>query len=199
MKARPIIFSAPMVRALLNGSKTQTRRVAKLTANGHVKEPRGQRRWHPADPEGRLACPYGQAGDQLWVRETWLQTNPFTEGGLHTYGYRATDSEEFPDAIWKPCIHMPRAASRITLEITDVRVERLQGISETDAIDEGIQRWPLGFRVDVSASPKHECMNFDSYANAYRYLWESINGPGSWDANPWVWMIEFKRVEGGAA
>lgn len=167
MSERPILFSAPMVRALLDGSKTQTRRVVKC----HVED-------YGIIRHTDKACPYGQPDDRLWVRETWLQTNPFTEGGLHTYGYRATDAIEFPDAVWKPSIHMPRVASRITLEINAVRLERLHDISEFDAQAEGVHTDP--------ASPA-----YDAYAD----LWVQINGPGSWDLNPWVWVIEFKRIK----
>lgn len=129
-------------------------------------------------------CPYGKVGDRLWVRET------FGESWHHAqpdYFYRADDNasiESHPDFDgWKPSIHMPRLASRITLEITGVRVERLNNIHRSDAIAEGCEmpsqrkgmhRWPEAQFAD---------------------LWESINGPGSWDANPWVWVVEFKRIE----
>lgn len=176
MRERPIIMSAPMVRAILAGTKTQTRRVAKLTGGGHVKEPSGHRRWHPADPDASRACPLGQPGDRLWVRETWARHPQDCE----TIFYREQVEREpgFPvwSGPWKPSIHMPRAASRITLEITGVRVERLQEISAADCWAEGI-----AFSPDVD--PVHE----------YRDLWESIHRPGSWDANPWVWVIDVRR------
>ena len=181
IKERPILFNAPMVRALLDGTKNQTRRVVKLTDAAHLKEPNGHRRWHPGDPDAVAACPYGQFGDRLWVRETWLKTNPFTDGGLHTYGYRATDDAEFPDAIWKPSIHMPRVVSRITLEITSVRVDRVHEISRGDAMAEGC---PFQNRAE-GGNPRYW----------YEELWESINGAGSWAANPWVWVVEFKRSQ----
>ena len=204
-----------MVRATLDDSKTQTRRIVKPkvaeTLNwfggkdgvdddrtldellGQRIEEKGVRVWcadYPEEGSELIHCPYGQPGDQLWVRETWLKTNPFSDGGLHTYGYRATDEIEFPDAIWKPSIHMPRAASRITLEITGVRVERLQVISDDDAIAEGIERdgdWWRGYHPSGCgvALPTH----------SYQSLWESINGPGSWAVNPWVWVVEFKAVQ----
>lgn len=188
----PILFNAPMVRAVLNDTKTMTRRIAKLTDAAHVKEPRGHRRWHPADPEARLACPYGQPGDRLWVREAWLKTNPFTEGGLHTYGYRASDEAEFPDSIWKPSIHMPRVASRITLEIVSVRVERLQDISEADARAEGVAR--LGSGRYHCGEDKEGEITSKSAVTAYAWLWNSINGPDSWAANPWVWVVQFRKI-----
>ena len=177
MTERPILFSAPMVRALLACAKTQTRRAAKLTAGAHVKEPGGHRRWHPADPEATLACPYGQPGDRLWVRETFGFSG---SGYIPDIHFRATNPEAPILGRWHPSIHMRRIDSRITLEITSVRVERLQEISEADAQAEGI----------TSA----ECLECDGFVNAFSKLWEQINGPGSWDANPWVWAIEFRRL-----
>lgn len=219
IKERPILFSAPMVRALLDGSKTQTRRLVKphpgngwafetppvlgrITSTHSKKGKFGAfiRRGLGTDfPEADLIpCPHGQPGDRLWVRETWCRE---FEGG---FNYRADDAPgekaEFVDANgeplkgtrWKPSIHMPRAASRITLEITGVRVERLQDISENDAIAEGVSETGaliLGNKAQDVSGPIAE----------YAVLWESINGPGSWDANPWVWVVEFRRLEGGAA
>ena len=200
MNEHPIIFQGAMVRALLDGSKTQTRRCIKLphqnplgvwepmtfggpnggkTRDGNtIPEKRGI--WHTRTGHS-LCCPYGQPGDRLWVRETWLQTNPFSQGGMHTYGYRASDEIEFPDAIWKPSIHMPRDASRITLEVTGVRVERLQDISRGDAMAEGC--------------PFPNMARGDDPRKWYADLWSSINGPGSWELNPWVWVVEFKRMK----
>ncbi|TXH90322.1 MAG: hypothetical protein E6Q78_05105 [Rhodoferax sp.] len=181
MKEHPILFSAPMVRAILAGTKTQTRRVVKptpewigksgvLSFNGRVGLP-------------HAICPYGQPGDRLWVREAWNGYGPFKDG-MHYY-YRATDQN--PDSTkWKPSIHMPRAASRITLEITGVRVERLQDISEADAKAEGYKEFPGS-------------VNQMDPVTWYQALWEQINGPGAWDANPWVWVVKFKRLEGGGA
>jgi hypothetical protein len=189
MKSRPILFSAPMVRALLDGSKTQTRRVAKLTYAAHIKEIGGHRRWHPTDPDVVAASPYGQVGDQLWVRETFNRTNPHGKDGH--YFYRADEAHEFPGAIWKPSIFMPRAASRITLEITGVRVERLQDISADDCYLEGADVWAH----ENSEKLLGDGGKYRSIVQAYKALWESINGAGSWDLNPWVWVIEFKKVK----
>jgi hypothetical protein len=140
-------------------------------------------------------CPYGHPGDHLWVRETWNRTNPWGEGGL--VFYRATDESKYPHAVWKPSIHMARIDSRINLEIVAVRVERLKDISEDDAMAEGVeydQGWEeepgWGFR-DYSTDSDFV---FADARHSYRSLWESINGPQSWDANPWVWVVEFKRV-----
>lgn len=225
MKERPILFSAPMVRAILNGTKTQTRRVAKLTDAGHVKEPGGHRRWHTADFNARLACPYGQPGDRLWVRETWRIGSWSEDSGSIAIDYQADgnnrrewlevpDGDDFlrywqqstDDAIkalgdqdrykwepgqspcrWRPSIHMPRFASRITLEITGVRVERLQDISEADALAEGCTSTAI-----VNDAGDDYIGHYAS--EEYQDLWESINGPDSWAANPWVWVVEFKRI-----
>lgn len=187
MKERPILFNGAMVRALLAGTKTQTRRVVKpqpRRVDGGV--PFGDApAWAHAEPgSAMMRCPYGKPGDWLWVRESWKHI----EGGnVYDAAGGVMDSFE-PETLyrasrpnypgqWKPSIHMPRWASRITLEITSVRVERLQDISEADAIAEGVYTDP--------ASPAYD---------AYAQLWDEINGPGSWAANPWVWVLEFRRL-----
>lgn len=204
MKERPILFSAPMIQAILNGTKTQTRRVAKRTAAGHVKETGGHRRWHIADFDAYLACPYGQPGDRLWVRETWAA--PHSEDGRPPRAIQCDQmrihylaSESRGGLVWRPSIHMPRWASRITLEITSVRVERLWEVSEADAVSEGVgsitvsdggeSRW-----VNYN-QPESKGCSFGDARSSYRSLWEEINGQGSWDLNPWVWVVEFKRLE----
>lgn len=149
-------------------------------------------------------CPYGKVGDQLWVRETFGMKVRTVVGTPHeSLCYRADkDNEicaysasgnEIP-VKWKPSIHMPRWASRINLEITDIRVERLNDISEQDAIAEGIQKYkgPLRWVRYLDAVTGEA--NFNCARDAFVSLWESINGAGSWSANPWVWVIEFKRV-----
>lgn len=217
MKEGPILFNGAMVRAILAGTKTQTRRLLKPApqmVTDHVIKP-----WD-GDAAALLglltktgkACPYGQPGDRLWVRETfyawgrwktryspkkgrdeWHFVDMTLECGK-AYEYPATGGQPQPmggkrqrggttPTWWKrPTIHMPRAASRITLEITSVRVERLQEISEADAIAEGVQNslhLPGG-----------------RFANEnFAHLWWTINGDGSWEANPWVWVVEFKRME----
>lgn len=197
MTERPILFSAPMVRAILDGRKTQTRRVVKLwnppELKTHIIPP--DLAYFPDFNCYRSTCPYGQIGDRLWVRETLKLKSVIDtktgELGIAAYYAAGGEHQAF---MWNgrrdvesiPSIHMPRWASRITLEITDVRVERLKDISTADAIAEG-----------------HDFSSADEYAwNPYAWfkqLWQSINGPSSWDANPWVWVIRFKRVEGGAA
>jgi hypothetical protein len=179
MKQRPILFSAPMVCTLLDGSKTQTRRVVseKINIRAGMPEPEWQ---------SLLACcPHGQVGDQLWVRETFCDATD----GLHgRVLYRATGDTA---CKWKPSIFMPRAASRITLEITSVRVERLQDISETDALEEGIVSAGDGNGFQLADTTHYSNDQRESYAS----LWESLNGEGSWDLNPWVWVIEFKKAK----
>lgn len=194
MKERPILFSGPMVRALLAGTKTQTRRVVKPLPITLNRETNSLQVDDKNIANGRfakqVACPYGQPGARLWVRETFAridgQTRPWIETdykATYTHGDRLGDSLGIRKK-WSPSIHMPRHASRITLEITGVRVERLQDISPDDCIAEGA--WPIAQR---ELGRGHEAVA------AFRDLWESINGPGSWAANPWVWVLEFRLVE----
>lgn len=214
MKERPILFSAPMVRALLDGSKTQTRRVCK-PANEHclsyVVGPFEERAdlgtSQFGDEEGDLmfSCPYGKPGDHLWVRETHRPIFGQT-CGLIGVDFRADLREKWErlgDQIgtptkWVPSIHMRREYSRILLEITSIRVERLNACSESDAAAEGVKRAQRA----ISSAEAVPCFwdylrDRPEYRNArdsYASLWESINGAGSWDANPWVWVVEFKWV-----
>lgn len=215
MSDRPILFSAPMVRALLAGTKTQTRRIVKDSAwvmddcdAGYD----GQTIGVPPYID-RTRCPYGQPGDRLWVRENWQawdrisheydEAEPWDKdrrGGLtfaqyyaehgrpHKVTYEADPEYSGP---WNPSIHMPRWASRITLEITGVRVERLQEISHRDAAAEG---WPADDEARALAEHAPGCAD-DAAIEWYADLWDSINGRSSWDANPWVWVVEFKRQE----
>lgn len=254
MKERPILFSAPMVRAILGGSKTQTRRIVNgvkhfpefgsavgmvggawrygspaglgLAERGdcwsvtldadHLKRMCAQEAYGWGAGAG---CPYGPPGGRLWVRETWqgplleqfevdadsrwmspLRIHQYQNPAHCRYAADGGGAPEFLDADdnlqcrWRPSIHMPRWASRITLEITGVRVERLQDISIQDAKAEGawgpddsiVDKVATYFGIDVlAANPRL----------AFQMLWESINGPDSWQANPWVWAIDFKRLE----
>jgi len=240
-KERPILFNGDMVNAILDGRKTQTRRVLKSQPDVHVDHFRhvttcaktGRMEWQACNKANqpvyafqKKPCfvteiaqfPYGQPGDRLWVRETfqgplvdqeemekdptWIKDMSRYENPEHC-AYRASgDSCEFFDAAieetvqrWKPSIHMPRWASRIMLEIVSVRVERLQDISEADAMAEGCQavegcRWRT-FAEAEAGIPMHQ----HTAKDAFSALWERINGPDSWDANPWVWVIEFKRAQ----
>lgn len=197
MTERGMIFNAEMVRAILDGRKTQTRRIVKGT-DGAVKFCKewdingeeifvvlGEKDHTGMNPVlGAISCPFGAVGDRIWVRETWARYN--IDQNSHDIAYRATTPEDWPeDGRWRPSIHMPRWASRILLEITNVRVERLKSISDGDAIREGCSTADM--------------MSGDCVADVFARLWVSIYGSDSWNANPWVWVIEFKRVEGGAA
>jgi len=189
-KSRPILFSAPMVRAILEGRKTQTRRIYKGFFCGT----------QPAWPDsGKGSCPYGRTGDTLWVRES-IKIGRCPNEPLGLALYSNGDGKLHPDAPERsrefcrefksvPSIHMPRWASRLTLEITDVRVERLNEISEEDAKAEGVS-------VDGVGNPGGPMR---VHQRAFKSLWNQINGADSWAANPWVWVIEFSRTTGGAA
>lgn len=211
MTERGMIFNAEMVRALLDGRKTQTRRPVKFPV--HDKnlgcELAGNELAGELSAGNYLNSAFGKPGDRIWVRETW---NKY--GGLLTY---RADHDWIDDmrketvctAKWVPSIHMPRWASRILLEITDVRVERLNAISPEDAESEGLERTNFTGFGDEPGLPRYPepDVYFDPLKKqwkeyppeAFAGLWESIYGEGSWLANPWVWVIEFKRVEGGAA
>jgi hypothetical protein len=224
MKERGMIFNGEMVRAILDGRKTQTRRVVKAAdgAAGFHKEwdikgeeifvVLGEKDHTGMNPVlGALACPHGAVGDRIWVRETWqgplvdfersddLLRNPEKYEKPKNCVYKAdgVPAPEFFDAddnlrcCWRPSIHMPRWASRITLEITGVRAERLNSISEEDAKAEGMEL--TGWRPTYS-DPDSGGEVWTPYDN-FAQLWESIYGEGSWKENPWVWVIEFKRME----
>lgn len=190
-KERPILFSGPMVRAILEGRKTQTRRIAK-EFDGKPDLDRLLAR-HPR----QKGCRYGEPGDRLWVREAWCHFPADAPDGMGEQVYYRADpgSEDFRakqvmgrnGIKWRSAIYMPRSLSRITLEITDVRVQRLQEISEEDARLEGVQP---GLNPDGEG---------ESYVAGFGDLWESIHGPSSWNANPWVWAITFGRVEQGVS
>lgn len=193
MKEKPILMSGAMVRAILDGRKTQTRRVVKWSTvpktHDYDFEPYAIIEGWPylsvrgsVDTETPLASPYGKPGDRLWVKETFMP-DPYINSVASTI-YRATEAEpeRYSGHNWKPSIFMPRIRSRITLEITGVRAERLNEISANDATAEG---------VEIITSIDHG--STDPVA-AYRVLWESINGKGSWEKNPWVWCISFKRI-----
>ncbi|HIB5447165.1 hypothetical protein [Klebsiella pneumoniae] len=216
---RGMIFNAEMVRALLDGRKTQTRRPIKWkqTRFTEIGEREDGSKW-PWSEDAEHACdfwhpcPFGAVGDRIWVRETWgvvshafsddglmidwvpdrpataIHEMPFGNGYYSGYAIYAADGDftwgdddgyEDGRSCWKPSIHMPRAASRILLEITNVRVERLRSMSQDDARAEGV----------IAASGPMEA------GLAFRELWDSIYGEESWKANPWVWVIKFKRIE----
>ncbi|MEX5880301.1 hypothetical protein AB6G95_11175 [Proteus vulgaris] len=200
MKERGIIFNTEMVKAILDGRKTQTRRVMNnqpCTISGEtitVQQDDFNFRWAGDlhnDTSGWFPCPLGKVGDRLWVRETF-KTGVCTES---TIAYKAThkpsDLEEgwYEEIKWTPSIHMPRWASRITLEITDVRVERLNDISQSDAIAEGAP--PSHPTIDAIS---RECGFPDFSRSRFGQTWWHIYGKKNWQDNPWVWVIEFKRI-----
>jgi hypothetical protein len=201
MKDKPILMSTPMVQALLAGQKTQTRRILKpqpaygcyyaMNENGdkalHLIVDGTPEKYcapiHGNTTDHRLPCPQGKIGDLLWVREGFRfnMVNNDPNGG-DKYKADYPNETHVPNSYgkpWKPSIFMPRSASRITLEITSIKVKRLQDISDNDSLFEGVK-------------------NTDFYVNGrpprvvYSYLWESLHGKGSWDLNPWVWVLEFK-------
>lgn len=207
MKERGMIFNGEMVRALLSGRKTQTRRPVKFPV--HDKnlgcELAGNELAGELSAGNYLNSAFGKPGDRIWVRETFQgplfdydlmdsyckDPTPFEKPEFCVYKADGVPAPEFYDAddelhcCWRPSIHMPRWASRILLEITNVRVERLKSISDGDALREGCST------ADMKSG--------DCVADVFARLWASIYGAESWNANPWVWVIEFKRVEGGTA
>ncbi|MFV5219901.1 hypothetical protein ACJ42X_019080 [Klebsiella pneumoniae] len=251
MKERGMIFNGEMVRAILDGRKTQTRREVKLNLDiaclattydwatslaanhyqGLTEEQIQQKAEslrgviHPVIlANGQMVsiiCPHGKPGDRIWVRETWQAIHDYCDENGHVderryarsiprhrgnywhpvyeeaWGNESRENRDFP---WRPSIHMPRWASRILLEITDVRVERLNAISEEDAEAEGIDMEALYDSQDCyDCIANHNMTGRPTVTGAFKYLWESIYGEEGWKSNPWVWVIEFKRIEGGAA
>lgn len=236
MKEAGILFSAGMVLAILDGRKTQTRRMIKPQpyTNGIRLGPDGEIECHDGcyPPSAFLwkggwlfqdqFSPYGDPGDRLWVRETWARDSDIEPAIPDRIVYKADKaaryfsfkdkqptseifwiSSDYRPEKWRPSIFMPRWASRITLEITDIRVERLQEISEGDAIAEGVQ---LAVASGVTGNRYYdcgvlgrdgmpECLLHRKASDAYGHIWRSINGEGSWNLNPWVWVISFKRVQ----
>lgn len=201
MTERPILFSDPMVRAILAGAKTQTRRIMKpqpTRVDGGVPFGDGPK-WARATPGSAvIGCPHGKRGDRLWVREAHYIIGEYRE-----VFFRATqDSNNSPTLSWpgpwRPSIHMPRWASRITLEVTGVRCERLRDISEADAQAEGVERTVTGDGWSRYADSSWEAVGLPPFADArssFRSLWEHINGTGSWDANPWILVVSFRRLD----
>lgn len=219
-----MIFNGEMVRALLDGRKTQTRRIMKVQPDtpefglrriieSSIANEIGMYFWSQDDARGIKArskpfsCPYGGVGDRIWVRETWAEAGA---GAPDLKLYRANYPAHVPshyenvppaeEIRWTPSIHMPRCASRILLEITDVRVERLNAISPEDAEAEGIDMEALADSQDCyDCIADHNMTGRPTAKGAFKYLWESIYGEENWQANPWVWVIEFKRIEGDPA
>lgn len=217
VRERPILFSAPMVRALLAGTKTQTRRAIRfpesMLDDGAMpticygggdwgRQGVGFSFYVAGTGTRVLPCRYGLSGDRLWVRETWqavsgndrarrIVTQPRPDTGWIEYA--ATPRDDEPAYKWRPSIHMPRWASRILLEVTDVRVQRLQDISEADARAEGCcaTGWTPSYSNPDNAGMDRGKSAIEDYAE----LWESINGAGSWGRNDWVWAVSFRVIE----
>lgn len=223
MTERPILFQGAMVRAILSGAKTQTRRMlsrqppANTICLGPWHHPDPRDHWYAwtrddgpdpqdffnggkIDPWEPLACPYGQPGDRLWVRET---LKPWTQDP-ELFAYAADDTRVQGDGMnypvkpgrpYVPSIHLARCWARILLEVTEVRVERLQSISEDDARAEGVETY---YRENAEWVARNEALGGPGASPAprdiYWQLWETINGRDSWDANPWVWAVSFRRV-----
>lgn len=197
---KPILYSTPMVRAILNNTKTMTRRIVKGTALWFLNE--GFSTEFVTDPHNSF-CPYGKPGDLLWVRET------FYEHIYHKKNYRY--ESDFPEGFtngsthWKkkPSIFMPKDACRIFLRIKSVSIERLQDISEEDAKSEGVERWietrlkskPTRYKVycDVD-NPEDPALYSSAAYDSFQTLWHKLHGKESWDLNPWVWAITFSRT-----
>jgi hypothetical protein len=202
IKTRPILFKGEMVRAILGGQKTQTRRIMKpqptLEGDRYIW---GKTGIFVDAPLIEYKCPYGRASNRLWVKETWYQ-------GTEKLWYKADieDLSQCGISGWKSSMFMPRTASRITLEVVKVRVERLQDISEEDAIAEGIRRigdtfpqsgdfWKKGPNFYTIEYPGWS-FNAPTAKECFAHLWDSINGKSyPWSANPWLWVVEFKRVD----
>lgn len=188
MKERPMLFNGDMVRAILSGAKTQTRRPVKPEWIPQIEDfldTKENRRFQ--------LNPFGYPGDRLWIRESWAKIydeEPFEEGSKFHFEYRADSSAKYPGnwpddfgidsecPKWRPSIHMPRAASRIALEVLDVHVERLQGISEKDCCADG----------------GYSNITRDLKKPKFQALWTSVYGESSWSSNPWVWAVSFKRI-----
>jgi hypothetical protein len=202
-KERPILFSTEMVKAILDGRKTQTRRVVKIDTlaelKSHIEYVPGvfpRYRFKAGNMEWFVLCPYGKPGDLLWVRETFCPIKQDTGGFRYEYKADGYEPTMWLDEKWKPSIHIPKDAARIWLEITNVRVERLQDISNGDAMREGVESIDHG--VHWRNYVKDEISCFIHPRHSFESLWKSINGSNwnrDWSLNPFVWVVEFKRIE----
>ena len=214
MKERPILFSTPMVQAILAGTKTQTRRIVKKAPTTEINhrlialdngwnwqvDQQGVVPTMHREIDNPMVCPYGQIGDQFWVRESWYQKGTVgrsypDDDEYQFFGHKQAAYVADGDAPkdWtvrkRPSIHMPRWASRLQLEITNIRIERLNDISSEDAKAEGF---------DYSTHPSAIEMGYAIGAKTnFRFTWEQIYGQNEWNKNPWVWVIEFKVIQGG--
>lgn len=180
-----MLFNGPMVRAILDGRKTQTRRVVRMPHGYWETSPNGL---VPAP----VGCPFGKPGDRLWARETWAPHSDYPDANRAVY--RADPGSEYDAERWRPSIHMPRWACRLVLEITDVRVERLHAISEADCAAEGVTR-----DTEPCDHTRRSCADVGclgpTYRSSFAELWTSTGG--DWSTNPWVWVISFRRIDDG--
>lgn len=191
MNTRGIIFSKPMVRALLAGIKTQTRRKLKFQPD------------HPAALPPLSACPYGKPGDRLWVREAWRTLRDYDDlppgklphdAPLQYEADRDRSAARFEPGRLRQGLFMPRWASRIELEITEVRLQQLQDITEQDAAAEGVQVVRYGVAEDDYLADEED-EDLLGAVDLYRAVWESLQGVGSWDQNPWIWVVTIRTVQ----
>lgn len=234
MTERGMILNGEMVRAILDGRKTQTRRIMKVQPESNQlgllritdstkRSTIGKYHWSESNATGNhmrsklFSCPFGDVGDRIWVRETWSSdfANYYPNdrvwyaadnnrrldievvGGVR--GIYSPESDVHVPFRWRPSIHMPLWASRILLEITNVGVQRLQSISPNDAAREGLVKLPATGRYCINQGDQYFGGASHDAREVFSWLWASIYGEESWQANPWVWVIEFKRAEGGAA
>lgn len=198
MKIKPILFSTPMVQSILDERKTQTRRIVKPQPDEDgISKHIHSKKWH--DTSARVYKPIAQIGDIFWVRETYALIPYEHSQKYHGYCYKAdwvNSDLTCPTSKWKPSIFMPKEACRIFLKVTDVRVERLQDISEEDAISEGVEKHSdYGSTGYIHYGEPDAAYTDIDAVWSFETLWESINGSGSWDANPWVWVYELERCE----
>lgn len=213
MKTKPILFSTPMVRAIIDGLKTQTRRIIKpqpeITKDGWKWKSSHMVIGENALPSDESPIPFEneakyQPGDILWVRETWNYSDDLE----YPYLYKQKEQDElkaefFKRMKWKPSIFMPKEACRLFLKVTDVRVERLQDITGVDACKEGIERWvetriksqPTRYKVYYQDDPQDPAFYTSCPVDSFETLWQSINGKESWKQNPWVWVYSFEKTE----
>ncbi|EPM0703386.1 hypothetical protein WJE11_001914 [Klebsiella aerogenes] len=241
MKERGMIFNSEMVRAILDGRKTQTRRIMKVQP-----KPCNHANWpdYSPDPQWKsypggwccavcangttidhrhhakgITCPYGTVGDRIWVRETFQgplfdyeqmesyleDSSKFENPEFCQYAADGKPAPEYYDADdnlrhgWRPSIHMPRWASRILLEITNIGIQRIHSISQNDAAREGLMRLPVTGRYCINQGDQYFGGASHDAREVFSWMWQSIYGEESWNANPWVWVIEFKRIEERAA
>lgn len=208
MKFHPILFSTEMVKALLAGRKKMTRRVVKnidtgskylpeYTVAGYCfLEPKEFEKDDAEKMASVITCPYGEVGDVLWVRESFANLNVDFKDHAPYYVYKSESEEanSHGPVTWKPSIHIPKAACRIFLQIKSIRVEGLQDISEADAKDEGVEMKMRGIQNYVERPVEPLDAALYPYKILFSDLWSKINGTESWNANPWVWVIEFEQI-----